>query len=96
MKIGKYEEIRIQENRTLREIKRDFKAMTIFIIIVIILALIVCFKAIGLSVEYKALKKEKENLENKVEIQQLVITELRKILINDYGSEKFWELIDKD
>lgn len=30
------------------------------------------------------------------ELEEIELTELRKILINDYGAEKFWELIDKD
>ena len=30
------------------------------------------------------------------ELEEIKIEELRKILINDYGAEKFWELIDKE
>ena len=30
------------------------------------------------------------------ELEEIELTELRKILIDDYGSEKFWNLIDKE
>ena len=36
---------------------------------------------------------KKHNIED---LEEIELTELRKILINDYGSEKFWELIDKE
>ena len=30
------------------------------------------------------------------QLEEIEISKLREILINDYGAEKFWELIDKD
>ena len=36
---------------------------------------------------------EEHNIQD---IEEIELTELRKILINDYGAEKFWSLIDKD
>ena len=35
---------------------------------------------------------EEHNIQD---LEEIEIKELRKILINDYGAEKFWELIDK-
>ena len=29
------------------------------------------------------------------DLEEIELTELRKILINDYGAEKFWSLIDE-
>ena len=35
--------------------------------------------------------------EHKIEdLEEIDIEELRKILVNDYGAEKFWKLIDED
>ena len=30
------------------------------------------------------------------DLEEIELTELRKILVNDYGAEKFWNLIDKN
>ncbi len=47
--------------------KRDFKIQTIITVIVSILAIIVCFKAMSLAIDYEALEKEKQALEDTVE-----------------------------
>ena len=49
MNIKKYEEVKILQDKTLNEIKRDFKAQTIITAILVILALIICFKAWGFT-----------------------------------------------
>lgn len=36
---------------------------------------------------------EQHNIQD---LEEIELTELRKILINDYGAEKFWKLIDED
>ena len=36
---------------------------------------------------------EEHNIE---ELEEIDIEELRKILVNDYGAKKFWELMDKE
>ena len=36
---------------------------------------------------------EEHNIQD---LEEIELTELRKILVNDYGAEKFWSLIDKD
>ena len=36
---------------------------------------------------------EKHNIQD---LEEIELTELRKILVNDYGAEKFWNLIDKN
>ena len=33
---------------------------------------------------------------NKPNKEEIELIELRKILVNDYGAEKFWNLIDKN
>ena len=76
MKPKKYEEVKILQDKTLNEIKRDFKAQTIIIVILVILALIICFKAWDTAVKYEALKKEKEALEDLTEAQSSMISDL--------------------
>ena len=63
-------------DKTLNEIKRDFKAQTIITAILVILALIICFKAMSLAIDYEALKKEKEALEDLTEMQSSMIADL--------------------
>ena len=76
MNIKKYEEVKILQDKTLNEIKRDFKAQTIITAILVILALIICFKAWDAAVKYEALKKEKEALEDLTEAQSSMISDL--------------------
>lgn len=76
MKPKKYEEVKILQDKTLNEIKRDFKAQTIITTILIILALIICFKAWDTAVKYEALKKEKQALEDLTEMQSSMIADL--------------------
>ena len=63
-------------NKTLNEIKRDFKAQTIITAILVILALIICFKAWDTAVKYEALKKDKQALEDLTEAQSSMISDL--------------------
>lgn len=65
-------------DKTLNEIKRDFKAQTIITSILVILALIVCFKLMSLAIDYEALKKEKEALEDLTETQSSMISDLEE------------------
>ena len=76
MKPKKYEEVKILQDKTLNEIKRDYKIQTVLIVIVSILALIVCFKAMSLAIDYEALKKEKKALEDLTETQSSMISDL--------------------
>ena len=78
MKPKKYEEVKILQDKTLNEIKRDFKAQTIITAILVILALIICFKAWDTAVKYEALKKEKEALEDLTETQNSMISDLEE------------------
>lgn len=57
-------------------INRDLKGQRILIAILIILALIVCFKAMSLAIDYEALKKEKQALEDLTETQSSMISDL--------------------
>ena len=59
-------------------INRDLKGQRILIAILIILALIVCFKAMRLAIDYEALKKEKEALEDLTETQNSMIADLEE------------------
>ncbi len=70
MNIKKHEEVRREQNRLSDEIKRDFKIQTIITVIVSILAIIVCFKAMSLAIDYEALEKEKQALEEYIEINK--------------------------
>lgn len=65
-------------NKTLKEIKRDFKIMTVLIIIFTILGLIICFKAMSLAIDYEALNKEKQALEDLTETQSSMIADLEE------------------
>lgn len=76
MNIKKYEEVKILQDKTLNEIKRDFKAQTIVTTILIILALIICFKVWDTAVKYEALKKDKQALEDLTEAQRSMISDL--------------------
>lgn len=75
-KIKSLEEVTIQRNKLSDEIKRDYKIQTVLIVIVSILALIVCFKLMSLAIDYEALKKEKEALEDLTETQSSIISDL--------------------
>lgn len=76
MKIKSLEEVTIQRNKLSDEIKRDYKIQTVLIVIVSILALIVCFKLMSLAIDYEALKKEKEALEDLTKTQSSMISDL--------------------
>jgi len=78
MKPKKYEEVKILQDKTLNEIKRDFKAQTIITAILVILALIICFKAWDTAVKYEALKKDKQALEDITEMQRSMISDLEE------------------
>lgn len=76
MKPKKYKEVKIEPNKMLSEIKRDYKIQTVLIVIVSILALIVCFKLMSLAIDYEALKKDKQALEGLTEMQSSMISDL--------------------
>ena len=72
------EEVTRQRNKLADEIERDFKIQTVIIVILVILALIVCFKSMALAIDYEALKKEKEDLERITETQSSMISDLEE------------------
>lgn len=78
MNIKKYEEVKILQDKTLNEIKRDFKAQTIITAILLILALIICFCAWDTAVKYEALKKDKQALEDITKMQRSMISDLEE------------------
>lgn len=78
MKVKKYEEVKILQDKTLNEIKRDFKAQTIITAILVILALIICFMSWDTAVKYEALKKDKQALEDLTEAQSSMISDLEE------------------
>lgn len=91
-KIKSLEEVTRQRNRLSDEIKRDFKIQTVITVIVSILAIIVCFKAMSLAIDYEALEKEKQALEDTVETQSSMIADLEencKDLYMQLENEKF-------
>lgn len=67
MKPKKYEEVKIEPNKMLSEIKRDYKIQTVLIVILAIMTLVICFKSMKLAIDYEALKIEKEALEDLTE-----------------------------
>lgn len=75
-KIKSLEEVKMLQDKTLNEIKRDFKAQTIITAILVILALTICFKAWDTAVKYEALKKDKQALEDLTETQSSMISDL--------------------
>lgn len=78
MKPKKYEEVKMLQDKTLNEIKRDFKAQTIITSILVILALIICFMAWDTAVKYEALNKDKQALEDITEMQRSMISDLEE------------------
>ena len=77
-KIKSLEEVTRQRNRLSDEIKRDFKIQTAFMIILVILSLYICFKAMILARDYDILKQEKQALEDTVEMQSSMIADLEE------------------
>lgn len=77
-KIKSLEEVTIQRNKLSDEIKRDFKIQTVLIVIVSILALIICFKSMKLAIDYEALNKEKQALEDLTETQSSMTSDLEE------------------
>lgn len=78
MKPKKYEEVKILQDKTLNEIKRDFKAQTIITAILVILALIICFMSWDTAIKYEALNKDKQALEDITEMQRSMISDLEE------------------
>lgn len=78
MKPKKYEEVKILQDKTLNEIKRDFKAQTIITAILVILALIICFMSWDTAIKYEALNKDKQALEDITEMQRGMISDLEE------------------
>lgn len=78
MKTKSLGEVEMQRNKLQDEIKRDYKIQTVLIVIVSILAIIVCFKAMSLAIDYEALNKEKKTLEDTLEMQSSMISDLEE------------------
>lgn len=78
MKIKNLEEVRMLENKTLNEIKRDSNKQIAMIIILLIISLITCFGNMKLSIDYEALKQEKEAYEDLAEMQKSMIADLEE------------------
>lgn len=78
MKTKSLEEVEMQRNKLQDEIKIHFKIQTTLIVIVSILAIIVCFKAMRLAIDYEALNKEKKALEECIETQSSMISDLEE------------------
>ena len=78
-------------DKTLNEIKRDFKAQTIITAILVILALIICFMAWNTAVKYEALKKDKQALEDITEMQRSMISDLEENCKDLYIEIENWK-----
>lgn len=70
-KIKRLEEAKILKNKTLNEIKKDFRIQSILITVLAILAIIVCFGNMKQAIDYEALKQEKEALEEYIELENM-------------------------
>ena len=91
-KIKSLEEVTQLRDTTLKEIKRDFNIQTVLMIILAIIALIICFKSMELAIDYEALEKEKQALEDTVEMQSSMIADLEencKDLYIELENERF-------
>lgn len=77
-KIKSLEEVKRQRNKLQDEIKRDFKIQSVIIAVLVILALIICFKSMNLAIDYEELKIEKDELEKAVEMQSSMISDLEE------------------
>ena len=78
-------------DKTLNEIKRDFKAQTIITAILVILALIICFMAWDTAVKYEALKKDKKALEDITKMQRSMISDLEENCKDLYIEIENWK-----
>lgn len=90
-KIKSLEEVKMLQDKTLNEIKRDFKAQTIITAILVILALIICFMAWDTAVKYEALKKDKQALEDITEMQRSMISDLEENCKDLYIEIENWK-----
>lgn len=79
-KIKSLEEVTQLRDTTLKEIKRDFCVQTVLMIILVIIALIVCFKSMILARDYDILNQEKQALERLTETQSSMIADLEENL----------------
>lgn len=66
------------KDKTLNEIKRCYKIQTAIMIILAILTLIVCFGNMKQAIDYEALNKEKKALEECIETQSSMISDLEE------------------
>ena len=78
MKVKSLEEVTYILDTTIKKIQRSLHIVIGIAITVSILALIVCFNSMKLAIDYEALKKEKENLEQVTETQSSMISDLEE------------------
>lgn len=78
IKFKSLEEVNKVQDKTMKEINRDYKVMTALMIILIILTTVLCLQSIDLSIKYEALKREKEEIEKVNEIQKSMIADLEE------------------
>ena len=75
LEVEKYTALR---DKTLSEIKRGYKIQTATMIILAILTLIVCFGNMKQAIDYEALNREKKALEEYIETQSSMISDLEE------------------
>lgn len=71
-------EITYIPNTTIREIKTAVHIISAIAIIVCIIGIVVCAKYIRLGIDYEALNKEKQALEDLTEMQSSMISDLEE------------------
>jgi cell division protein FtsL len=65
-----------QSKETSEDIQRAFIAVTILTVLLMVISIVIGFKHIELGIKYTALEQEKEELEELVEMQNSMITDL--------------------
>ena len=88
MNTKRFEEVKYQANKLGKQLKRDCKIQIIISTIVGILALIICFKSLKISVNYETLKRENIELNKVIDMKNSIISDLQE------DNMKLQEMID--
>lgn len=74
----KYSEVIRKQNLLGKELAKNTKIIIIISTIVGILALIICFKSLKISIDYESLKRENEQLIKVVDMKDSMIDDLQE------------------
>ena len=78
MKIKSLEEVTYIPNTKIKEIQRGLNIITVTAIALAIIGIMLCIQHMKLAIDYEALKKEKQELEQVIEKQNSMISDLEE------------------